>query len=161
MSRKGIDMPVSDSERAARRIRGCMGAGGAACPGGVVLWTEQGTGEYKADAGELSEDLMLLGVPHFTTLTGRCQPPWRSAATKVPLARWEKIWFIGDDFQYLIAAIPTLAGLADQVEPLPEPLEVEVRLRSDGTAFYAVGGEQLANMAGSCYLGELPPWGAA
>jgi len=58
--------------------------------GALVLWTECGCGEWKADARELSEDLMLLGVPHYTTITGRCQPPWRSAATKKPAERWEK-----------------------------------------------------------------------
>jgi hypothetical protein len=37
---------------------------------------------------ELREDLMLLGVPHYATITGRRHPPWRSATAKAPACRW-------------------------------------------------------------------------
>jgi hypothetical protein len=83
--------PVSDSARAAARIRGCLKTRGEVVPGGVVLWTEEGCGEWKADARELSKDLMLLGVPHFATTTDRCQPPWRSAQTRESPAVWKKL----------------------------------------------------------------------
>ena len=54
--------PVSDPGRAAARIRGCLKTRGEIVAGGVVLWTEEGCGEWKADARELSEDLTLLSV---------------------------------------------------------------------------------------------------
>lgn len=143
---------VSDSVRAARRIRGCLGSRGEVVPGGVVLWTEEGAGAWKADAGELSEDLMLLGVPHYSTHTGRCQPPWRSAATREPPCCWEKIWVVGEDFGRLVEAVPSLAKL--DVPPAELPREVEIVRLEDGRAAYAVGGELLGKVAGSAYLGE-------
>lgn len=145
---------VSDSVRAARRIRGCIGTRGEIVPGGVVLWTEENAGEWKADAGELSEDLMLLGVPHYSTYTGRCQPPWRSEATKQLPCRWEKIWITGDDFGHLVEAVPSLADL--EVPPPVPPRDVALARLPDGRAAFTVGGELLGKTAGSPHLGDFP-----
>jgi hypothetical protein len=142
---------VSDSVRAARRIRGCLKTRGQVVPGGIVLWTEEGAGAWKADSSELSEDLALLGVPHYSTHTGRCQPPWRSAATKEPPCRWEKIWIVGADFGHLAEAIPALAAL--EVPPPEPPRDMAVVRLEDGRAGYAVGGELLGKTVGSPYLG--------
>ncbi len=136
--------PASDSNRAAARIRACLKTRGEVVPGGVVLWTEEGCGGWKADAQELSEDLTLLGVPHFATITARCQPPWRRAQTREPPAVWEKIWIVGDDFGHLAEVIPALAKL--NVPPAP-PAPVEIRRFAEEFG-YAIEGEQLAWVVG-------------
>jgi hypothetical protein len=144
-----IVMPVSDSARAARRIRGCLGTRGEVVPGGVVLWSEEGCGEWKADARELSDDLMLLGVPHYATMTRRCQPPWRTPQTKKLPAVWVKLWITGDDFGHLAEAIPSLGRL--EVPPADPPHDVTIT-RSG----YVIEGEQLAWVVGSPNVGDLP-----
>jgi hypothetical protein len=143
---------TQDAIAAARRMRGYLANRGEVVPGGVVLWTEDIAGEWKASALELSEDLQVLGVPHYTTITRRMQPPWRTPQTKLPPARWEKIWITGDDFAYLVQAIPSARRL--DPPPLTGPPMVAIKRRRDGSAFYAVGDEQLARIVGLTWLDD-------
>lgn len=115
-----------DVTAAKRRMLGYIRNRGVLDPehGALVLWSEDGCGAWKADADELSQDLMLLGVPHYTTITGMCQPPWRSASTHEPPARWEKIWITRGDLPGLLAELPSLRkaiDLAALPDVRPEP----------------------------------------
>ena len=117
--------------------------------GALVLWTEWGCGEWKADAGELSEDLMLLGVPHYTTITGPCQPPWRSASTTKSAVRWEKVWIARGDLPHLLREIPSLGKTIDVTAMADVERLVAIMRGADGRAYYAVDGEELGKVAGS------------
>jgi hypothetical protein len=144
-------MTHPDTLAARRRMLGYVRNRGVldADSGALVLWTECGCGEWKADAEELSEDLMLLGVPHFTTITGPCQPPWRSASTRKPAARWEKVWITRGDLPHLLREIPSLHKTIDVTAMGDVERPIAIMRRADGRAYYAVGGEELGKVAGS------------
>jgi hypothetical protein len=110
---------------------------------GLVLWTEEDAQVWKAGAGELSADLETLGVPHLGTITSLCQPPWRSARTKLPRARWVKLWIGWDDLPALVRWLPSLGKRAEVIsaeerQPMPD-VAVMIR-KADGEVFFGLRG---------------------
>jgi hypothetical protein len=128
-----------------RRVLGCIKSSGVLEDGDLVIWREEGCGEFKASALDLSEDLTALGVPHYTTITKRCQPPWRSAGTKLPPSRWEKVRIRRVDLPLLAAVAPSLAKLIGEPSgPAPEVnRDVQILRRADGSVFFEIHGEEM------------------
>lgn len=127
-----------DVRAAQRRMLGYLRNRGVLDGAGLTLWSEHGCGEWKADARELSDDLVTLGVPHFVTDAGRVQPPWRSAAR-----RWEKTWVLWDDLPTLVRWLPSLGKQLAGVRRV-DPPEVVLRMsRETGEASFVVSGERI------------------
>jgi hypothetical protein len=127
------------------RKRGVMDADA----GALVLWTECECGKWKADAGDLSEDLVLLGVPHYMTITGPCQPPWRSVPTRKLAVPWEKVWIARGDLPHLLREIPSLRKTIDVTAMADVERPLAMMRRADGRAYYTVDGEELRRVNGS------------
>jgi hypothetical protein len=150
----------NDATKARRRILGCVRNRGAldGDAGALVLWSEPDCGEWKASTEELIEDLMLLGVPHYTTITlTPCQPPWRSASTKVLPSRWEKLHITAGDLPLLLRELPSLRKVIDPATMAAVDRPVAMMRRRDGQLYYAVDGEMLGTVTGSpAGLGDFP-----
>ncbi|MGW3200061.1 hypothetical protein ACWDBD_36950 [Streptomyces sp. NPDC001118] len=103
---------VAPEVRAAqRRIVSTVNASGVLCGGGLALWREAGSGEWKASATEIAQYLTLLEVPHEIVTAFRF--PLAKSWDKRP-RRGEEVRIARKDLTHLVRWMPSLQTYVDQ-----------------------------------------------
>ncbi|MEV0769500.1 hypothetical protein [Nocardia salmonicida] len=107
---------MSERERAAqRRIGAVIRSCGVMSEDGLALWREDGCAEFKASAGELADDMAILGVPH--TVDATTLPPLVSDRSR-RVRDGEEVRVSPEDLPILVAWIPSLQKPIDQLAVL-------------------------------------------
>jgi hypothetical protein len=81
----------------------------------LALWREDGCAEFKASAGELADDMAILGVPH--TVDATTLPPLVSDRSR-RVRDGEEVRVSPEDLPILVAWIPSLQKPIDQLAVL-------------------------------------------
>ncbi|MFZ3493080.1 hypothetical protein ACODT5_07580 [Streptomyces sp. 5.8] len=136
---------VTESERAAqRRMVAVVRISGVLSGGGLAVWRDDVTGEWKASPEELSQDLDLLGVPHETVIAFR--PP-RAREARRRKGRELRIPFA--ELGRLVRWVPSLQQSIDEL-PAGTP----------GFTFTCFEPRRsgMATVLLSCFAADWPTW---